>query len=219
MKSENSDEADTVENATAKAPASNEPSATSGTTNANGQVASVATAQVSTDNTTPANKVYKGVYMENGLRIQVATEDPVNPGKPITQRQSLDLVTNVEITRVVGFGRFPNTGEPYVSIYGQYAPGKTVRLTASGQYYDALRPVLRGNAEIVNGQTSGPLKKPIMVSAAGKSLRGHGMLMSAMWIVEPDGSKKEIFTPIGMVRPGQQNEGTAGNQNVEDLVL
>lgn len=151
------------------------------------------------------SKVYNGLYIEGGLRVVVETPDPLS-NRMIRNRQRFDLVTNIEITRVVGHGHFTNTNEPYLALFGQYAPGKTIRLTASSQYYDAVKALIKGNVN--NEDPNKPLKTPITVIASGEKMRGHGLLVNGLWVVEPDGSRREIVMPTGAVIESAADQST-----------
>lgn len=166
-----------------------------------GTVESVSTAPAPTTTAAPGNAptqstrttVFDGAYIQNGVRRQVSVIDPIT-SKSVSQSVKRDIVSKLVCNRVSGFGNFPNTGEPYVTLSGQYAPGKTLRITMSSQNRDAVAALLKG--KIANKETK-ELTEELVFTAVGEPMRGFGMLVSELALHRKDGSTEIIIGPAG----------------------
>lgn len=161
----------------------------------------------------PRIESFTGTYMTRVRRTEVI-DDPASPGRKMTNRKDLAGPAHGVVQAVIGYGKFSNTGEPYVSVLVQYQPGKTTRVTFSAQnakiFSDAL---LKGNVNDSSGknaqdQIHWPLIKEAVISAFGTEMRVRGVLAEECYIHRADGSREVV---IGAAQTDAEAEAV-GNQ-------
>lgn len=137
-------------------------------------------------------KSFTGRYFPGAVKRTLQAPDPANPSRMISTRVNLDQVTGLVLGNVSGHGQFDNTGEDYITISGQYAPGKTCRLTVSSQNVEPVaKALLKDNVDkTIPGL---PLTKEHTVIAIGSPMRGFGILVEELYLVNEDGSTKTIL--------------------------
>jgi len=134
---------------------------------------------------------FTGKYLVGGAKRTVTATDP-HTGKVTSNRVNLDLCEGLVLGNVSGHGNFSNTNEPFITINGQYAPGKTCRITVSAQNMKIVADaLLKDNVQKeVEGK---PLIVEHVVTAIGTQMRGYGILVEELYQRNADGTFKAII--------------------------
>lgn len=154
-------------------------------------------------------KVFRGKYGQGAITRTESFKDPAT-GKTSVTRRKLDVIEGLVLATVTGLGQFSNTGEDYVTVTGQYAPGKTSRITASAQNMQLLsEALLKDNVDKsaprqANGQIKWPLKKEHVVKVIGTPMQGFGLLVEEVYLTE---GKDEIPVIAAPEQPAAQELG------------
>jgi len=127
-----------------------------------------------------------GKYLTAAARRTVSTED-IGGGK-VSQQKRFDIVTGLQIDRVISVKKADRTGEQCITLGGMYAPGKALRITGFSQHCDTIRESLKENVN-----ADGSLKASITVNVVGEPMRGFGLLVHELEVVNPDGSKQLLI--------------------------
>ena len=138
-------------------------------------------------------QIFTGTYIPGGAKRQVQAIDP-STGKMVTNRVNYDLVSGLVLERVSSKpgDTFPNTGEAFVTISGQYGPGETCRITASSQHLATVaKALLKGNVDKADDRL--PLLKEHMVTAIGTPMKVHGLLIKELYLTNDDGTTTTII--------------------------
>jgi hypothetical protein len=161
----------------------------------------------------PRIKTFDGRWINALPRTVIVTD--LMTGKEVVQKTTLVGVERAVVQSVVGKGPFSTTGEESVTLYCQYEPGKTCRITASAQNLEPMvKAILKGNVNQSSGtgpndQIDWPLYTERVVTVYGSAMKGFGILASEAWVHLPDGSVKKIFGHA--VDPNQETANTARN--------
>ncbi len=136
-------------------------------------------------------QIFTGKYLVGGAKRTVTAVDP-HTQKVTSNRVNLDICEGLVLGNVSGHGNFSNTGEKFITINGQYAPGKTCRATFSAQNLEiAAEALLKGNVEKdVEGK---PLKIEHVVTVIGTPMRQYGLLVEELYLKLADGTMKTII--------------------------
>lgn len=139
----------------------------------------------------PKAPVFNGQYFPNAVVRVFTTPDPSNENRLIKATKRFDLVTRLVLDRVNGMGSANKTGEKYITLIGQYAPFKTLRITASSQNADAVISMLHNNVEGKDKEFA--LKEKLVVEVVGTPMKGMGFNVDELYLVQKDGTKKVII--------------------------
>lgn len=134
---------------------------------------------------------FVGEYFERGITRKIVTVDP-GTGKNVSKLAKFDLVTDLVIDRVSGHGPSERTGENQITLSGQFAPFKQLRITASAQNYDKIVEFLQGK---VNKDEKTTLKEEIVVKAVGTPMKGFGLSLTELYVKQADGAYKPLIAP------------------------
>lgn len=137
-------------------------------------------------------RAFTGELYPGAVTRVLQTPDPAQPGRTVTTRKRYDLITHLQLTRVSGTGNFENTGEPFITLNGQYAPGKNARITVSAQNVAPVAAMLKGNVDKTKGDQY-PLTKDITVEVVCTEMRGRGYMVQELYLVNSDGSKTAVI--------------------------
>lgn len=145
---------------------------------------------------------FTGDLYPGGVTRTSVTPDPANPARNVHSRKRFDLITNLQLSRVSGMGKFDNTGEPFITLNGQYAPGKTARITASAQNVKPIADMIRGHVDKSKGDEY-PLTKDFTVEVVCTEMRGRGYMVQELYLISADGRSKTaiIDAPTGSTEP------------------
>jgi hypothetical protein len=140
---------------------------------------------------------FTGEYL-NPVKRRVTRPDPSNPQKMIVTNKVLEGPVGLVLQYVVGKGFFDNTKEPFIATLGQYAPGKTCRVTFSSQHARAFADLIRGNLDVSSGygpnqEIKWPLKKEIVVDVFGTKMRGYALLAEELYVHNDDGTIRAVI--------------------------
>jgi hypothetical protein len=169
-------------------------------TNANTAIAAAATNAVNKDERFVITE-FTGDYM-NPVKRTITKPDPNRVGATLRTTKVLEGPVGLAMQYVVGKGKFENTEEPYISVQGQYAPGKTCRVTFSAQNAKKVSELLKGNVDVSsgidprNGQIKWPIKRQFLVDVFGTKMRGYALLAEELYVHEGDTVKAIIGAPI-----------------------
>jgi len=143
-------------------------------------------------------KVFTGEYFAGRVKRTVSSADPLNPTRMITATTNLDMVKNLVLSNVSGFGEeakgtgFGRTGEDYITLTGKFTDGKLTRITVIGAN---VKPVadalLHENVDKTNPDH--PLTIEHVVTAIGTPMPGGAVLVKELYLVAADGSTKAII--------------------------
>lgn len=137
---------------------------------------------------------FDGDLFPRGATRRVETIDPTTSGR-VVKVKKLDMIVGLVVSRVSGHGRMKNTDAPFVTLSGQYAPGKLLRVTFSDQFYEPVRALLKQN---VNSDEMQTLKNPIKVTCVGEPMKGFGMLGEELYLhdlTDPKAPARAIIGP------------------------
>lgn len=149
---------------------------------------------------------FTGEYFERGITRKITTTDPAT-GRDVSRLAKLDLVTDLVIDRVSGHGVSERTGENQITLSGQFAPFKQLRITASAQNYDKVVAFLQGK---VNKDEKSTLKEEIVVKAVGTPMKGFGLSLTELYVRDSDGKN---WTPV--IAPPESM--TSGNSVADQI--
>jgi len=153
-------------------------------------------------------QVFTGEYFERGATRKITTTDPGQPGRIASKLEKFDMVTDLVIDHVSGYGKVEKTGELQVTLSGQYGAGcKTCRITAFAQNVDAIKAMLKDNvvkpeAPSADGRVHWPLKEEIVVTAVGSKMTGYGLSVRELYLKNADGTFKTIIAPAAIAVEG-----------------
>lgn len=161
----------------------------------------VETTAIPTEKAEAIMRSFTGDLYQGAVTRTFVTADPGNPTRNVTSRKRFDLITNLQLTRVSGMGQFENTKEPFITLNGQYAPGKTARITASAQNVALVGAMLKGHVDKKNPEF--PLTKDLVVEVVCTEWRGHGYMIQELYLIGDDSKSKTaiIGAPTGSTEP------------------
>ena len=138
--------------------------------------------------------VFTGEYFERGATRKLTTTDPAT-NAVITKLVKHDVVRDLVIDRVSGFGPSEKTGEMQITLAGQYKQGcKTCRITAFAQDVEKVQAMLKGNV-VKSDELPFMLKDEIVVTAIGDPMKGYGLSLTELYLKTNDGQKTIIAAP------------------------
>lgn len=140
-------------------------------------------------------KVFTGKWFPGAVKRRISSPDPLDESKAISTTVNLSMVTGLVLERVSGHGEsakgtgFSNTGEDFVTVNGQYAPGGTKRITVSAQnVHPFAEKLLKGNLD-----KEGNLAKEYVVTAIGTEARGNALMVHELYLENEDGTKTAVI--------------------------
>lgn len=141
---------------------------------------------------------FTGDYVAKVTR-RVERPDPAMPTRKLTVPKILEGPMGLVLQYVCGIGKFPNTGEDFVTIHGQYNSGKTCRITVGAQNVEIVSDaILKDNVDKSSGKDAAgrinwPLKVEKTVTAFGSKMSGFALLVEELHLHNPDGTFKTII--------------------------
>lgn len=147
-------------------------------------------------------KLFNGQYFAGRVRRTVSAPDPLNENKMITSTVNYDMVTNLVIGNVSGFGEeskgtgFGRTGEDYITLTGKYTDGKLTRITVIGKNVEPVSKALLhdadGKSNVDKTNPDFPLIVEHTVVAIGAPMPGGAILVKELYLLE-DGKKIAVI--------------------------
>lgn len=137
---------------------------------------------------------FTGQHMPNVISRTISSPDPANPTRILKTRKRFDLITNLRLQRVSGSGHADKTGEPFITVSGQFGPFATARITASAQNMEPLRKMLEGHVEATDPRL---IKIPMVVDVVVSPMKGFGFAVQELYLHGEDGKKTAIIAPVG----------------------
>lgn len=156
-------------------------------------------------------KTFNGELFEQRVTRRIHTVDPANPSRTIVQSKKYDMVTGLVCDKVTGYGESdtPNR-ELQITLSGQFAPFKNLRITASAQNFDKVVAALKGKVERSEGQQLPfSLKEDITFTAVGQLMKGRGMNVTELYITDSTGKVLETVIAAPKEPEGASNIGDA----------
>jgi len=169
----------------------------------------------------PRITVFNGAYLKN-IRRTIRRPDPSRQGQVLISTEILEGPDRMVLQAITGKGRFSNTNEPFITVHGQYEPGKTGRLTISAQNVKPfVDQVLKDNYDSssgvgANGRIHWPLLREVEVTAFGTTMVGEkgerSIQTKELHVINPDGTSKTVFAPV-------QAQANAKEGSIDSLEL
>jgi hypothetical protein len=132
---------------------------------------------------------FNGMLHKDRVKRTFTTIDP-GTGRAITSTHVFTQIDGLVLEKVSGHGKANRTGEPYITLNGQYDQFSPVRITAGSDRALALkekiRPLLDETAAATHGQEI-PLKEEITVTAIVKAMSAgsFGYTVEELYRVDP----------------------------------
>lgn len=137
---------------------------------------------------------FNGVLHKDRVKRTYTMIDPAN-GRTITSTQTFSAIEGLVLEKVSGHGKAERTGEPYITLSGQYDQFSPVRITAGSDramiLKEKLVSLLDEEAMKTHAKTI-PFKEEITVNAIVKpmSTGSFGYTIEELYQVDPKTGEK-----------------------------